>query len=172
MLNSSSPDFTFNIMRTGFLTYRINASQILPLSRECAFEFFKNPANLCEITPPWLGFCMINSDQIIEVHENAEFDYTIRWLGMRISWRSRIIDYRPPERFTDIQISGPYSSWCHIHTLEEIDEGTLMKDAVNYKIPLPAFMVHRFLIRNNLEDIFLFRASKITAWARSMEKNR
>lgn len=170
MLNSASPDFTCNIKRTGFLTYRLAASQMIPLSRECVFAFFKNPANLCDITPPWLGFCMVNSDRVIAVHENAEFDYTIRWLGMKMSWRSRIIDYQPPERFTDIQIRGPYRSWCHTHTFEEAEGGTLMEDSVTYKIPLIAFMVHRLLIMKHLEDIFRFRASRFSAWARSLEK--
>ena len=83
-------------------------------------------------------------------------------------WRSRIIEYRPPERFTDIQLKGPYRSWVHLHVLEKVPEGTLMRDEVTYKLHLPAIFLHPFLIRNKLIDIFTYRSVKIAGWAKDM----
>ena len=157
--------FYLDIQPISLLKYRLITSQVLPIDQEKAFEFFENPRNLSYITPPWLDFCLLNQDSRAGVHENAEFDYTIKLLGIKIRWRSRISDYRPPERFTDIQVKGPYKSWVHLHVLEKVPEGTRMKDRVTYALYLPALMVHPLLIRKNLIDIFSYRAVKIAEWA-------
>jgi ligand-binding SRPBCC domain-containing protein len=153
-----------DISRTGFTTHRLTASQVLGLPQERIFVFFQDPENLFEITPPWLDF-RLKGEDTREVFEGAEFDYTIRWLGLHIRWRSRIIDYRPPNRFTDIQIKGPYSSWGHLHTFESVPEGTLMRDEVIYRLPLAAVALHPLFIRRQLEDIFAYRAVRIARWA-------
>jgi hypothetical protein len=146
-------------------TYNLTASQILPIGRKEAFEFFRNPANLGFITPPWLQFTMLQESELPEVRENAEFNYKISWLGIRIRWRSRIVNYDPPSSFTDIQVKGPYRSWVHVHTLEDRPDGTQMLDSVDYTLPLPAVTLHRHFIKKSLEDIFRFRAVKIDMWA-------
>jgi ligand-binding SRPBCC domain-containing protein len=97
-------------------SYRLKASIVLPVSREAAFTLFEEPGNLFEITPDWLDFRMTKGERPPEVHEGAEFDYTIKWYGVTFGWRSRIVDYLPPEQFTDIQIAGPYREWVHRHT--------------------------------------------------------
>jgi ligand-binding SRPBCC domain-containing protein len=163
-INYSLPaSFTLEFKQTGGFTYKILTSQILPLSPDDVFPFFENPRNLSEITPQWLDFRMIDSNNA-QVFKGAEFDYTIRWFGVKFSWRTRIVDYEKPERFTDIQLSGPYRSWQHIHTFEKIPEGTRMHDDVTYGIPLIAMPLHKFIIRRQLEDIFCFRAIRIADW--------
>jgi ligand-binding SRPBCC domain-containing protein len=158
--------FHVDIKRSALFTYRLAASQILSVQQVKAFEFFEDPSNLYDITPDWLDFCLLNKDSNTEVYENAEFDYAIKFLGIKMHWKSRIIDYKPPERFTDIQVMGPYKSWVHLHTLETVPEGTLMQDNVTYKLHLPALILHHFLIRKKLIDIFTYRAVKINAWAK------
>ena len=103
--------FHMDIKRSGLLTYRLITSQILPVTQEKAFAFFEDPRNLAGIIPLWVDFRLLNKDDKPEVYEGAEFDYTIRFLGIKIHWRSRIVLYQPPERFTDIQLKGPYKSW-------------------------------------------------------------
>ena len=161
-------DFQLDIKRSGVLTYKLFASQVLPVSQEQAFQFFKDPGNLCDITPRSLDFCMLNKDSNPGVHENAEFDYTIKFLGIKMLWRSRIIDYRPPERFTDVQLKGPYRSWVHLHLLEKVPEGTLMRDEVTYKLHISAIFLHPFLIRKRLIEIFTYRSVKIGRWAKDI----
>jgi ligand-binding SRPBCC domain-containing protein len=160
--------FHVDIERTGFLTYRLYASQILPLRQEVAFRFFEDPENLVDITPPSLDFHLLHKKGNHGVYEGAEFDYTIKLLGIKTPWRSRIIEYHPPERFTDIQLRGPYKSWVHLHTLKQIEKGTLMTDHITYKLYLPALILHSLLIRKQLIDIFSYRAVKIAEWAETI----
>ena len=165
MLPSS---FTLKIRPLIGFTYELATSQVLPLPREQAFAFFEDPRNLFDITPDWLRFVMQDRDRIGRVFEGAEFDYTIRWFGMTVPWRSRIADYRPPARFTDIQLAGPYRAWSHLHTFEPVSGGTRMQDTVTYRLPFGPFgaLAHALAVRGQLEDIFRYRATRIDAWAR------
>lgn len=154
-----------SIVRQGPRTWRLTASHTIPLPREKTVPFFQDPRNLAAITPPWLAFRLDGDDRQLEVYEGAEFDYTIRWLGIPIRWRSRISLYRPPERFADVQIIGPYARWEHFHTFTEVPEGTLMTDEVRYVLPMAA-LPFRELIKRQLQEIFRYRAERVDEWAR------
>lgn len=157
------PDnFFIDFKRVDFQTNQLSTSQTIPISQEDAFQFFKNPCNLFEITPDWLDFRM--KDCKTEVYEGAEYEYTIKVFGLRMTWKSRIIDYKPTERFIDIQIRGPYCKWSHLHTFKSIDEGTFLQDIVIYQLPLYSVPFH-FIIKRQLTDIFSYRAVRIKEWA-------
>ena len=161
--NEIPSSFSMHCRTIGVLTHELSTSQVLRLPPDALFPFFEDPKNLFAITPDWLVFKMITGKRS-DVFEGAEFDYTIRWLGLTITWRSRILDYQPPHRFTDIQIEGPYRFWKHLHTFEAVPEGTIMKDTVTYRLPALAFPLHRPLIRKQLKDIFTYRAVRIAEW--------
>jgi len=163
------PTFAIEFRRIDLLTHRLTTSQVLPLTPEEIFPFFEDPGNLFEITPDWLDFRMAEGMRSA-VFEGAEFSYTIKLFGVRIGWQSRITDYRPPERFVDIQLKGPYQSWHHLHTFEAVPEGTLMKDEVIYHPPLIALPLHGAIIKKRLENIFSYRALRVWEWARGEMK--
>jgi ligand-binding SRPBCC domain-containing protein len=172
--HSLPSSFSLRFSRADRCIYRLDTSQVLPLPRDKAFTFFQDPGNLFEITPDWLHFNMKDRDGKALVFEGAEFDYTIRWFGLTIPWRGRIMDYKPPERFTDVQIKGPYRLWSHLHTFDDMPGGTLMRDTVMYRLPfgLLGSAVHALTVRRQLEDIFTFRASRIDEWARGRMKRK
>ena len=162
------PSFTLDIRSIGMFTCELAALQVLPMPREQAFSFFEDPRNLFDITPDWLRFVMKDREANTTMFEGAEFDYTIRWFGVPMPWKSRITGYRPPEEFTDVQIAGPYRSWSHLHIFEAVPRGTVMRDVVNYQLPLGPLgrAVHALAVRRQLEDIFRYRAMRIDEWAR------
>jgi len=165
---SLPPTFTIYVRRVDGNVYQLSTSQILPMPRREVFTFFENSQNLFDITPDWLRFVIKDREIKSEVFEGAEFDYTIRWYGVTMGWRSKIIDYKPPERFMDILLVGPYRSWEHLHTFEDDPEGTLMRDTVTYELPfgLLGSMVYVLAVRSQLEDIFRYRAMRIDEWSR------
>jgi ligand-binding SRPBCC domain-containing protein len=146
--------------------YRLETFQSFSISRQKAFVFFENPKNLFDITPEWLDFRMVTKSD--KVFEGVEYDYYIRWFGLQLKWRSRIKTYNPPYDFTDVQIIGPYTKWEHTHSFKEHGERTLMYDTVIYKIPFSNLgrVVHWLFVKNQLRDIFCYRAMKIMEWAR------
>ncbi|MDA8100328.1 MAG: SRPBCC family protein [Nitrospiraceae bacterium] len=154
--------------------FRLTTAQILELAREDAFRFFEDPRNLFDITPDWLQFVMKDRTVKTAMFEGAEFDYTIRWLGIPLSWKTRIRDYRPPVRFEDAQLAGPYRSWSHVHLFDTVDGGTLMRDVVTYRLPFGPLgnVVHAVAVRRQLEDIFRYRAVRIEEWARGTMRRK
>jgi ligand-binding SRPBCC domain-containing protein len=148
--------------------YVLKTMQTLPIQREKAFAFFQNPQNLFDITPDWLNFRMDVYQQGEKVFEGAEYAYHIRWLGLRVRWRSKIQNYSPPCGFTDIQIAGPYAKWEHTHIFEEQGDNTLMLDSVVYRLPFLYLgrAVHSLIVKSQLKDIFCYRAIKIREWAK------
>jgi len=69
------------------------------------WRFFSAVENLAKITPPWLAFT-VRLNGPVEIGDGSLLDYTIRWLGVPIRWRTRIIDWSPPRQFIDIQLRG------------------------------------------------------------------
>lgn len=91
------------------------------------------------------------------MRKGALIDYQLRVHGIPLRWRTRINDCRPPHRFVDEQIRGPYRQWIHEHTFEARDGGTLARDMVRYAVPFD-FITHRWLVRPDVEKIFGYRA--------------
>jgi len=174
-MSSTRPSaFSLRFRRLDRTTYELAASQVLPLPREQAFAFFEDPRNLFDITPDWLRFVMKDREAKTTMFEGAEFGYTIQWFGIPMPWRSRITGYRPPEEFTDVQLVGPYRSWSHLHTFDDLPDGTLMRDIVTYQLPFGPLgrVVHALAVRKQLEDIFRYRAMRIDEWARGEMKRK
>jgi ligand-binding SRPBCC domain-containing protein len=67
--------------------YRIERSQVLPVSANTAWQFFSSPGNLNSITPPWLNLKIIGfkylSDQINLLKINEISAKSALVLGLR-----------------------------------------------------------------------------------------
>jgi ligand-binding SRPBCC domain-containing protein len=110
----------------------------------------------------------------IHIQQDCTIDYTIRWAGLPIRWRTRIIDWTPKRQFIDLQIKGPYTLWHHQHTFTPSEEGMVCTDRVIYKIPGGPVgrLMHALMISKQLKDIFRFRRTKITealGWVRAIQ---
>jgi ligand-binding SRPBCC domain-containing protein len=140
------------------VTKRVFESELwLPRPREEVFAFFSNAANLDAITPAWLHFRTL-TPQPITLRKGATIDYRLRIRGVPIRWRTLISEWEPPHRFVDEQLRGPYRQWIHEHTFTERDGGTLVRDRVRYAVPFDS-LVHRLLVRPDVERIFAHRAA-------------
>jgi ligand-binding SRPBCC domain-containing protein len=119
------------------------------------FEFFSDAQNLDLITPPWLHFRTITPDPIA-MRPGMVIDHRLRVHGFPLRWRSEITEWDPPARFVDQQVRGPYRLWIHEHRFEKKGNGTLVRDNVRYAV-LFDFLIHRFLVRPDIERIFAWR---------------
>jgi ligand-binding SRPBCC domain-containing protein len=81
-------------------------------------------------------------------------------MGIQMRWMSLISEYKPPFRFVDEQVKGPYTFWHHTHTFTEVDGGTLIGDEVRYAMPFGIIgsLVQRLAVNRQLEHIFLHRS--------------
>src|SRR5688572_12253434 len=136
------------------------------------WEFFGSAANLPLITPPWLNFQIAMPTPLPAIEQDAVLDYTIRWLGVKVGWRTKIIDWSPPRQFVDFQVRGPYALWHHQHRFEPLDGGgggggggggVRCFDRVIYQLPVPLVrrVVHAAVVRRQLLEIFRYRRKVI-----------
>ncbi|MBS0205038.1 MAG: SRPBCC family protein [Planctomycetes bacterium] len=136
-------------------TYTLRDEQWLPRGIEEVFEFFADACRLEEITPPWLHF-QVQTPKPVPMHAGSLIDYTLKLHGVPIRWRTEISEWAPPFRFVDCQLKGPYRLWRHLHTFEERDGGTFVRDHVDYRVP-GGPLVHWLFVRPDLNRIFTYR---------------
>lgn len=133
----------------------------LPSEPEQVFPFFTAAGNLDAITPPWLRFQIVTT-RPIDIREGTLIDYKLRVRGFPLHWRSVIRDWRPPHCFVDEQLRGPYRLWIHTHAFEPLNRGTIVRDTVQYAVPLN-FILHPLFVRRDIERIFAFRQQALRA---------
>jgi len=139
--------------------YIIDQTQILPVTLEKAWDFFSNPANLEEITPPWLKF-NIHSDIEEEMYPGMIIRYRVTALfGIPMNWVTEITQAEKKKYFIDEQRFGPYKFWHHQHHFRAVDNGVEIRDIVHYGLPFGILgrIVHAFKIKGQLREIFEYR---------------
>ena len=144
----------------------LQRTQVLPARPDEVFAFFADARNLEAITPSFLRFRVVTPGPIT-MREGALIDYRLRLHGIPIRWRTRIEVWEPPLRFVDAQLRGPYRSWRHEHTFSAAPGGgTLMRDRVDYELPLGPLgaIAHALFVRRDLARIFDHRASAVASY--------
>jgi ligand-binding SRPBCC domain-containing protein len=119
--------------------YRLHTKQNLPITLQEAWDLLSDPKNLQKITPEYMGFKILSGAD-------------------RPMFPGQIIQY-----IVDEQRFGPYALWHHKHFIKEIPGGVEMEDIVDYKVPMGIIgqMVHPFLVRPKLNEIFEYRRKKL-----------
>jgi ligand-binding SRPBCC domain-containing protein len=138
----------------------LERSHILPITLSEAWSFFSTPKNLARITPPEMGFVIREPFDNAPAHAGQRITYTVKpVLGIPLTWVTLIEDVQAPHRFVDTQLKGPYARWWHLHTFEEVEGGVLMRDRVEYELPLGPLgeLAHGIFVRKRLEHIFAYR---------------
>ena len=141
----------------------IERSQVVPVEIDEAFAFFADAWNLEGITPPWLGFRILEAPPTLE--RGSVLVYRLRLFGVPFRWRTEIVEWRPPFGFTDVQLAGPYRRWEHTHRLTPVDGGTEIHDRVLYRLPYEplAGVLAPVTVRPWLTAIFDYRARQTAA---------
>ncbi len=149
--------------RTMARRWQLEQTQIIPRPRGEVFAFFADAHNLERLTPDFLGFEIL-TPRPIEMKPGALIDYSLRLYGLPVNWKTRIEVFEPETRFVDTQLEGPYRYWRHLHEFEDVEQGTRMRDVVNYEIPfgLLGTVARALFVRGTLERIFGYRRQAIT----------
>lgn len=143
--------------------YRLHKKQNLPISKETAWKFLSDPKNLKVITPEYMGFNILSGAEK-PMFAGQIIQYIVTpLLGIKTKWVSEITQVEKHKYFVDVQLYGPYALWHHKHFINEIEGGVEMEDIIDYKIPLGILgqMVHPFLVKPKLEEIFKVRTQKL-----------
>lgn len=140
----------------------------VPQPVENVFSFFMDMAAMEKIAAPSLSF-KVRRQSTETIREGTLIDYSFKVRGFPMCWQSMIVDWRKDQRFSDVQISGPYTIWHHTHEFIQQNGGTLIRERAVYRVPmsLPGeILIHPF-IRKDLEKIFAHRRKMIEEHFRS-----
>ena len=145
--------------------YTLHKKQNLPISVDEAWNFLSEPRNLKTITPDYMGFHILSgADRPMFPGQIIQYIVT-PILGIKTKWVTEITHVKDKEYFVDEQRFGPYALWHHKHFIKPIEGGVEMEDIVDYKVPMGILgqMVHPFLVKPKLEEIFNYRTTKLEA---------
>jgi ligand-binding SRPBCC domain-containing protein len=145
-------------------SYRLEQEQFVARPRGEVFDFFSKAENLEELTPDFLHFKILTPGPIA-MEPGALIEYRLRLFGLSFRWKTLIESFEPGSAFVDVQLSGPYRSWRHVHRFEAVHGGTLMSDTVVYELPLGPLgrIAHAVFVRRSVERIFRYRRERIEA---------
>ena len=124
------------------------------------WNFISSPKNLKEITPPQMGFDIINDIGDEKMYPGMIIFYKVSpLLRIKLKWMTEITHIKDGEYFVDEQRVGPYKMWHHHHKIEKIEGGVLMTDIVTYQPPFGFLgrMANSIIIRKKLNSIFEYR---------------
>jgi len=133
--------------------------QFVKTDLQTCWDFFSSPANLKRITPSYMGFD-VKTEVPAQMYEGLIIAYKVKpVLGIPVEWVTEITHVKDKSFFVDEQRKGPYTMWHHEHHFKEVEGGVEMTDIVSYIIPLGIIgkMVHPFLVKPKLEEIFAYR---------------
>lgn len=143
--------------------YTLRRTEFLPTSIETAWDFFSNPNNLPEITPPELNL-RITSETKEKIYPGMIITYTVTPISfVKTNWATEITQVDPPHYFVDEQRFGPYKFWHHEHFFTEAGERTQVEDLVHYSLPLGPIgrLANPLLVSRKLDFIFDYRSARI-----------
>lgn len=125
-----------------------------------AWKFFSSANNLSEITPKDMGFIVLTEMENDEIYEGMIIDYYVSPLfGIKMKWQTEITHVDFQKSFIDFQKKGPYKLWNHHHEFIPNKEGVLMRDTIEYELPLGFLgeIAHSLFVKKKLEYIFDYR---------------
>ncbi len=153
--------------------YKIEREQFIPATPEAVWNFMSSPANLKNITPPYMGFDIVSENLPEKMYPGMIIQYKVRPLfGIPLGWTTEITHVTENVFFVDEQRHGPYALWHHQHHIREVEGGVLMTDIVHYKPPLGFLgaIANTLLIRKKLHEIFAYRFVQVEKYFGSVTK--
>lgn len=143
--------------------YQLHSTQVLPISKQEAWNFLSSPKNLKVITPDHMGFHILSgadkpmfSGQIIQ--------YIVKpFPFFNTKWVTEITHVAQGDYFVDEQRFGPYALWHHKHFLKEVEGGVLMEGIIDYKLPFGILgqLAYPIVVKKQLREIFKYREQKL-----------
>ncbi len=138
---------------------------VIKASPERVFAFHELPDAIERLIPPWENARIIQKADISKVGSRAIIEYKILWIITR-RWVAEHTAYDPPHSFEDVQISGPFRSWRHRHIVEPHPDGAVLRDEIEYQMPIPIFgpLAAPLSVRPKLEKMFEYRHRVTKEW--------
>ena len=138
---------------------------IIKAASERVFSFHLLPDAFERLVPPWETVKIIQKADITKIGSEAIIKSKIFGF-FPVKWVARHTRYEPPRMFEDVQISGPFKSWRHRHIVLPHDDGAVLRDEIEYEVPMSIFgkAVAPVFVESKLEKMFAYRHAVTRKW--------
>lgn len=131
-------------------------STLLECTPEEAFAFHSNPNNLTIISPPWIKSTLLTP--ITSVREGDILEIKAKRWMITMHWKIVIETMQSPHLLVDMALRSPFTFWRHSHHFDVHDEGTIMRDVVEFEMPFDGFgKLFVPFVKRDLEKMFAYR---------------
>ncbi len=127
--------------------------------REVA-AFHDDPVSLAAITPPPVRVTIQRFDKPVRAGSRVIFRLSVGPFG--VMWNGTIAEYVDQKYFRDVQNSGPFGAWSHMHSFVAEADGTRVIDRVEYEPPFGFIgkLLDPILVKPSLAYMFAYRSRK------------
>lgn len=124
---------------------------------EQVFAFHERPEALARLIPPWEKVEVLQPPTSLQPGTRVLLRMHLG--PLRLIWEAEHTRYERNVLFQDVQRRGPFARWEHTHSFKEAPGGTLLRDEVEYALPLGPLgaLFGGALVRRKLERMFAFR---------------
>ncbi|HEY9722240.1 MAG TPA: TIGR01777 family oxidoreductase [Oscillatoriaceae cyanobacterium] len=106
----------------------------MPVSAEELYAWHARPGAFERLIPPWEDIRAITRTGGLA--DGAETCFELHKGPLAIAWHARHEDHRPAEGFTDVQITGPFAAWRHVHRFfKNSPDTSALEDVITYALP-------------------------------------
>lgn len=130
----------------------------MPVSAERLFAWHEMPGAFERLTPAFMPAKVAARSGGIRDGARVSLDVPVGPVAMR--WEMEHMGYVAGREFRDVQRSGPFAKWEHVHRMEPVSaETSVLDDRIEYALPVPPFgaMVAGHFTREKLERLMRWR---------------
>jgi ligand-binding SRPBCC domain-containing protein len=150
------------------IAMRFMRESLIRAPAERVFAFHQLPDALHRLTPLWEKTQLIAPSRSLEIGERTTV--RLRLFGLvPVLCVSEHTRFDPPRMFEDRMLRGPFRRWIHRHLVIPADSGTILRDEVDYDLPLWPLgnLFAPVLVEPRLKRLFEYRHEVTRAWCES-----
>ncbi len=101
------------------------------------FRWHERPGAFERLAPPWQRIEVVERTGGIQTGDRVTLRQSLG--PLKLTWRLEHCDYVAGRQFRDCQLSGPFRSWTHTHTIEpDGPDACHLIDRIDYALPVGA----------------------------------
>lgn len=130
----------------------------MPVSAEALFAWHERPGAFERLTPGFMPASVLSRSGGITDGSRVTLGVPVGPLTTK--WEMEHVGYVAGLEFRDVQRSGPFAHWEHIHRMEPLTAASsVLDDHITYALPLPPFgdVVAGWFTREKLERLLAWR---------------
>jgi ligand-binding SRPBCC domain-containing protein len=133
--------------------------QVIAARREAVFAWHEDPGRLAALSEGMPGFRMVGHDGNIRPGALTRVEVRVGPFPVRMHHRHFL--HEPPRGFGDRQVRGPFAVFEHLHSFEEAEGGTILRDDLRVRLPfwMGGELATRLFVAPRLRGYFALRAA-------------